>query len=74
MDALLGHMSETDKDLITSKYVLDTNNLDENNCPAPEYVLADNVEKLKNVEAKAAFDALRGAAEKKYGKLKGLQR
>ena len=67
-------MSETEKGLVTSKYGLDTNCLDENDCPAPEYVLTDKVAKLKTVEAKATFATLRDAAEKKYGKLQNLPR
>jgi hypothetical protein len=73
MDALLHQMSAEDQTLVGSTYELDTNSLDENNCQAPEYVLVDTVEKLKPVEAKA-FAVLRGAAEKKYGKLQDLPR
>ncbi len=71
MDALLHQMSAEDQALVRSTYELDTNSLDENNCQAPEYVLVDTVE--KSVEAKA-FAVLRGAAEKKYGKLQDLPR
>jgi hypothetical protein len=74
MDDFMLHMSGTEKDRAMSNYVLDTNCLDENNCPAPEYVLADKVGNIKAVEAKEAFAALRIAVEKKYGKLQGLPR
>lgn len=72
MNALLDQMLAADQDLVRRIYELDLNCLDENNCPTPEYVLAGN-EKRKT-DTKAAFAALQGAAEKKYGDLHELPR
>lgn len=74
MNALLSLMSTTEKDLVTGTYDLDCNCLDEGYIQAPEYVLADKSKKLKLTESKKIFDALRGAAERKFGQLRDLPR
>jgi hypothetical protein len=69
MDILLSQMLATERELLLRTYDLDTNCLGRDDRQAPEYVLRDDV-----TEAKTAFYALRGAAEKKYGKLLDLPR
>ena len=69
MGALLSQMSATESELVLGTYDLDTNSLGRDNSQAPEYVLRDRI-----TEAKKVFDALRGAAERKYGKLRDLPR
>jgi hypothetical protein len=74
MDSLILQMSAEDTGLIERAYVLDRNCLDAAENRAPEYVLADHLGKLKATETKKVFAALRGAAEKRYGKLQDLPR
>jgi hypothetical protein len=74
MDSLILQMSAEEHDLVRRAYVLDYNCLDAAENRAPEYVLADHLEKLKASEAKKIFAVLRGAAEKCYGMLQDLPR
>jgi hypothetical protein len=74
MDALIHQMANEEKDLVASTYVLDKNCLDQNNCPAPEYVLVDHSEKLKTVTARKIFAALHNAVGKEFGQLRDLPR
>ncbi len=71
MDILLSQpeMLATERDLLYRIYDLDTNCLGRDDRQAPEYVLRDDV-----TDSKTAFDALCGAAERKYGKLLDLPR
>jgi hypothetical protein len=69
MDILLSQMLTTERELLLRTYDLDTNCLGRDDLQAPEYVLRDNI-----TDAKKAFDALCGAAAKKYGQLLDLPR